>query len=286
MAKINKFLDYSGTSYLWGKIKEQLNLKAAQSDLELLQSEIEKLKKAGYDDTEIRELIAGKVSQTDFNTLENEVDTLIGTDIGKSARAIAAEELAAKLIPQDAQESLDTLEEIAQWIQDHPTDVAEINRRLTAAETSLANKLEATDIANKAEQTEVDSLKNKVTTLEESFHDHSNKTILDGLTASKIESYDDAVSKAHTHANIDVLSGITSEDVEMWTYIGIDDTTANSLRARVKRLEGFHEDEDTYVAITTSEIDDIVNNNQNSSNLTDEDGENITDEDEELLTLD
>lgn len=53
--------------------------------------------------------------------------TLIGTDTGKSVRTIANEELAAQLIPEGAQESLDTLTEIAQWIQDHPDDAAAMN---------------------------------------------------------------------------------------------------------------------------------------------------------------
>lgn len=56
-----------------------------------------------------------------------DVDVLIGTDTGKSARTIANEELTKQLIPEGAQESLDTLTEIARWIQDHPDDAAAMN---------------------------------------------------------------------------------------------------------------------------------------------------------------
>ena len=59
------------------------------------------------------------------------VNALIGGDAGKSVRTIANEELAAQLIPETAQESLDTLQEIAAWIQSHPNEVAAINRKLT-----------------------------------------------------------------------------------------------------------------------------------------------------------
>ena len=59
------------------------------------------------------------------------VSTLIGSDAGKSVREIANEELAAQLIPQDAKESLNTLQEIAAWIQDHPDEAAAINAKLT-----------------------------------------------------------------------------------------------------------------------------------------------------------
>ena len=53
-------------------------------------------------------------------TLQQTITTLVGNDSGKSARTIANEELAAQLIPDSAQESLDTLQEIADWIQNHP----------------------------------------------------------------------------------------------------------------------------------------------------------------------
>lgn len=60
-----------------------------------------------------------------------DVDTLIGDDTGKSVRTIANEELAAQLIPEGAQESLDTLTEIANWIQEHPDDASAMNAAIT-----------------------------------------------------------------------------------------------------------------------------------------------------------
>ena len=58
---------------------------------------------------------------------KSKVDALIADDEGKSARTIANEELAKQLIPENANESLDTLKEIADWIQNHPNDVTAIN---------------------------------------------------------------------------------------------------------------------------------------------------------------
>lgn len=66
------------------------------------------------------------------------IATLNGNDTGKSVRTIAAEELAAQLIPESAKESLDTLTEIAAWIQEHPEDAAEMNAKITAHDTILA----------------------------------------------------------------------------------------------------------------------------------------------------
>lgn len=71
-------------------------------------------------DAALTAVLAAKAAKAD-------VDTLIGTDTGKSVRTIANEELAAQLIPEGAQESLDTLTEIAQWIQDHPDDAVAMN---------------------------------------------------------------------------------------------------------------------------------------------------------------
>lgn len=78
-----------------------------------------KVSEADLDST-LAAVLAAKAAKAD-------VDTLIGTDSGKSVRTIANEELTKQLIPEGAQESLDTLTEIAQWIQDHPDDAAAMN---------------------------------------------------------------------------------------------------------------------------------------------------------------
>lgn len=60
------------------------------------------------------------------------------TDKNKSIRVIAAEEIAEQLIPDDAQESLDTLQEISNWIQQHPGDVAEMNKNIATNAQNIA----------------------------------------------------------------------------------------------------------------------------------------------------
>lgn len=75
---------------------------------------------------------------------EQRIITLEGSDAGKSVRTIASEELIAKLISPDAQESLNTLEEIAAWIQDHPEDAAAMNEAIAAIQAQL-NGIDAGD---------------------------------------------------------------------------------------------------------------------------------------------
>ena len=83
-----------------------------------------------------------QVSQTDLDSalqaVVANVGTLVGSDTGKSVRNIAAEELAAQLIPDDAKDSLNTLQEIADWIQDHPDDASAMNAAITKLQAIVA----------------------------------------------------------------------------------------------------------------------------------------------------
>ena len=47
-------------------------------------------------------------------------------------------------------------------------------------------------------------------------HTHDNKAVLDGITAEKVQAWDDANSQKHTHSNKTVLDGITSDKVSAW----------------------------------------------------------------------
>ena len=65
------------------------------------------------------------------------VSTLIGNDGGMSVRQIAVNVLETALIPENAKESLDTLKEIADWIQSHPDDASNFNTRITRLEENV-----------------------------------------------------------------------------------------------------------------------------------------------------
>lgn len=80
----------------------------------------------------LKAAIGAKAEASEVGALAQTVTTLIGGDTGKSARAIANEELAAQLIPENAQESLDTLTELAAWIRSHPDDAAAMNAAIAA----------------------------------------------------------------------------------------------------------------------------------------------------------
>jgi hypothetical protein len=81
------------------------------------------------------------VDNTAFTALDGKVTTLIGADANKSVRTIANEELAAQLIPSGATEALDTLQEIAAWIQEHPEDAAAMNLAISANTQAIADEV-------------------------------------------------------------------------------------------------------------------------------------------------
>lgn len=164
---------------------------------------IEEAKKAGTD------------AQADVDTLQYVVDHLIGSDVGKSARTIASEEIAAQLIAEDAAESLDTLEEIAAWIQSHPNDASAMNAAIVALQNQLNGIAEGTGTVKKyvddaitalkigdyAKAADLTALAGRVTTLEGKAHTHDNKTVLDGITSAKVTAWDAAEQNAKDYAD-------------------------------------------------------------------------------------
>ena len=231
MADVKKFLDQTGTGYLWGKIKQQLATKADADDLSTLEGKVttaegkitalEGLHATGKT---VAEEAADAISALNLSTTyagksyENKVDTLIGSDTSKSARTIANEELAAALIPANAGESLDTLQEIAAWIQSHPGDAATMNSKISALEGKMV--LGTYVPAEGEDPIQYATVKAYVEAYVGStvaaMHTHDNKSILDGITATLVSNWNDAYTAAHSHSNKAVLDGISASDVTAW----------------------------------------------------------------------
>ena len=187
--------------------------------------------------TVVELIAAAKDAATyDDTVLAGKVDTLIGTDTGKSARTIANEELAKQLIPDSAKESLDTLAEIAAWIQAHPDDASAMNQAIEDLETLVGTLPEDTTattvvgyikeyadgaiaalkIGDYAKAADLTALASRVTALETDSHTHANKAELDKIADGDKAKWDAAEAKAHEHDNATVLDGITAEKVTAW----------------------------------------------------------------------
>ena len=175
-------------------------------------------------------------------TAEGKVNTLVGEDTGKSVRTIANEELAAQLIGEGAKESLDTLEEIAAWIQSHPDDASAMNAAITALQQQMVGidagegtvkkyvddaitALKIGDYAKAADLTalagRVEAAEGKITALEGTVNglgdlavkDVVSEADLDSALAEKVNA---ASEGNHSHLNKTVLDGISAEKVAAW----------------------------------------------------------------------
>lgn len=161
-------------------------------------------------------LLGGRVTAA-----EGEIDTLVGTDTGKSARTIANEELAKQLIPENAQESMDTLAELAAWMQEHPKSAQNMNKAVNelkalvgilpdGAESATVvayikeyadAAISALSIGDYAKAADLTALAARAAVLEESVHTHGNMAVLDSVTAEKAAAWDAAEQNAKDYAD-------------------------------------------------------------------------------------
>lgn len=85
-------------------------------------------------------------SSSDITSLQSAINTLIGSDSSKSARAIAAEEVAKIVAGADA--SYDTLKEIADWIMSDTTGAAKMASDITTLQSNKADKVSSATSGN------------------------------------------------------------------------------------------------------------------------------------------
>ena len=151
MADLKKFLDQSGVSTLWTRIAEEVKkvddkaeanaaaLELHGTRLDTAESKIEALEKGTYDDTAVRELIAGNTAAIGTNTaaiatLNGDADTT--GSVAHTATTIAAAKVAEIVANADA--DFDTLKEIADWILNDTTGAADMANDIAALQAQLA----------------------------------------------------------------------------------------------------------------------------------------------------
>ena len=259
-------------------LAQKLNGKADQTALE---AEIARATAAeGQNATDI-DALEGRM-----DTAEGKITTLVGADTGKSGRAIANEELAAQLIPEDAQDSLDTLAEIAAWIQSHPDDASAMNAAIAALQAILdgigdtesgekatvvayvTDAIAALNIGDYAKASALTALAGRVTALEGATHTHANKALLDTYTQTETD-LADAVAKKHEHTNKTVLDGITSEKVAKWDAaeqnakdyadgLADDYDAAGAANQALADAKAYTNEKDTAMGVRMTAVEEIV----------------------------
>ena len=158
--------------------------------------------------------------QGNIDVVSGKVTTLIGEDADKSVRTIANEELAKQLIAENAAESLDTLAEIAAWIQSHPEDASAMNKAIDDLEAlvgTLPQGITATNVVDyiaevkAAIQVEIDRLDaEKQDVITEVSAVSGNKT----LSFTEDELYNSGIISTDVVAISDIISISASGEAE------------------------------------------------------------------------
>ena len=148
---LKKFLDQAGVSTLWSRVAEEVAkvdkkavdnaaaIKVNADAIAVHESKIAALEAGTYDDSEVRNLIADNVAAIAKNA--GAIATLNGgvEDAGSVAHT-ATQVAAAKVaeIVAEADESFDTLKEIADWILNDTTGAADMANDIKALQAQMA----------------------------------------------------------------------------------------------------------------------------------------------------
>lgn len=259
----------------------QTAAEAAQADVDALEAKvgtvdegqtvmgiIKNIQDNAYDDTAIKALI--KTNSDDIDALEGratavegKVTTLIGEDASKSVRTIANEELAKQLIAEGADVKLDTLQEIAAWIQQHPKDAAAMNAAIEALKTKVGNIpegatsdtivayiQEVVDVERSRAEGAESGIAARVTTLEGKFS--GDNSVDNKIAAAKAEAIaaaaTDAENKASTAKTEAVSAAKTYTDTEVAKVKATADGNATDVAGLKTRMTTAESDIDALQA--------------------------------------
>lgn len=179
---------------------------------------ISNIQENAYDDT----ALVGRM-----DAAEGKLTKLIGNDADKSVRTIANEELAAQLIGENAKESLDTLQEIAAWIQSHPDDASAMNDAIVALQNKVdtgdknvsayvADAIAALSIGDYAKAADLTALAGRVGNLETESAKHALKTEVEAVSDA-LNEYKNAHAGDYTNAQVDaaIEAAVDAEEVRV-----------------------------------------------------------------------
>ena len=292
MADLKKFLDQAGVSTLWSAVAAEVKKvddKAGKNaeDIVKLQGKVEALEKGTYDDTAVRELIAGNTTAignnaTAIQTNTNAITVLNGeADVVGSVKNTANAAAAAKVaeIVANADADFDTLKEIADWILNDTTgaanmanDIAALEAKMVGIEDTVVAKI-AAEIASALKVDGVDkyalasdltALANRVKAVEEAGFQNAEQvgSAIDAkIAALKLaESYDAkgaaATAESNAKAHADGLN--SAMDVRVQVLEKIDHSKFETAGAAAQALTDAKAYTDTEVAkiqaLSTAEI--------------------------------
>lgn len=189
---------------------------------------------------EVTETELGDALKKKINDAAAQASALVGEDASKSARAIAAEEVAKIVDGADA--SFDTLKEIADWISGHKTDAASMNSAIKALEAIVKGiggtdepatvvayvtaAIDALKIGDYAKAADLTAAVARVATLETKMETVNGGEDVDGSIAKALKdakAYADGLA-----ANYDVKGAADGALAAAKTYADGKDTAMNT----------------------------------------------------------
>ncbi len=160
MADIKKFLDQSGVSTLWTQVAAEISSKVTTEKNRALEAEADLLGKINAEAT--RADLAEKANATAASNAQTKAnqafakaeanETAIGILNGAATVEGSVAYKIAQIVTADGG-SVDKLAEIAAWIEAHPSDAAEYNKRITDNAEAI-DELEAL-VGSKAVATQI-----------------------------------------------------------------------------------------------------------------------------------
>lgn len=196
------------------------------------------------------------------------VATLIGDDADKSVRTIANEELAKQLIAEGAAEALDSLQEIAQWIQDHPGDAAAMNAAIEQLQKDVdaieadylteSDKTELTGAIATAKGEAIDAAsQNTATAIAALDATVGSQTVAEGkhVAVEVVETDGKLTGLTIVESDIASAAALATLDAEVQEHEQVIAGALNDLNDRLVAAEGSVADHETRLATAEGEID-------------------------------
>lgn len=224
MADQKKFLDYSGVSYLWGKINEKVNAEKARAEAaEAANAAAAKAASDAADalDTKVGEIPSGYSEKTIVEYINKKAEETLDAATGSSGETAAsvAKDLADyknEVNPQleDHESRLDVIEGKDYLIKSTKT-AKEIEDAIGANSTEIArvNSVLVNAIENNAEG--LDSIKELATWIEDHGSDAAGYASAISALEEKVDTGDKKVS-AYVSDAIDAKTGITGQTVKAY----------------------------------------------------------------------
>lgn len=209
---------------LEAKLQGNIDLKADQSVVSGIDGRVAEIEKDYltsadlYNDTKVKEDIAANAAA--IEELQGEVDVLNGDAETEGSVAYQIAQAVAAIM-ENPDDTMNSINELVTWINDHAEDALELSNQVstnkgdiatlnglvgtTSVETQIASAIEAAlkveGVDKYALATDLAAAIQRIVALEAIDHDHSNKTVLDGITAAKVSAWDAAEGNAKAYAD-------------------------------------------------------------------------------------